>query len=65
MKNIAKDRLEFMRYEREMKRRRMNEWEDAYLNRQLEVERQAKEAALKAKEAALKAKEAALKAKEQ
>ncbi len=64
MKNIAKDRLEFMRYEREMKRRRMNEWEDAYLNRQLEVERQAKEAALKAKEAALKAKEQERQAKE-
>jgi predicted transposase/invertase (TIGR01784 family) len=60
MRNFAKDRLEFMRYEREMERRRMNEWEDAYLNRQLEAERQAKEAALAAKEAALVAKEAAL-----
>jgi predicted transposase/invertase (TIGR01784 family) len=65
MRNFAKDRVEFLRYEREMERRRMNEWEDDYLNRQLEAERQAKEAALEAAEAALAAKEQERQAKEQ
>jgi predicted transposase/invertase (TIGR01784 family) len=65
MRNFAKDRLEFIRYEREMERRRMNEWEDAYLNRQLEAALEAKEAALEAKQAALEAKEQERQAKEQ
>jgi predicted transposase/invertase (TIGR01784 family) len=64
MKNFAKDRLEFLRYEREMTRRRMNEWEDDYLNRQIVAERQAKEAALEAKEQERQAKEQERQAKE-
>jgi predicted transposase/invertase (TIGR01784 family) len=64
MRNFAKDRDEFLRYEHEMKRRRMNEWEDKYLYGQIEAERQAKEAERQAKEAERQAKEAERQAKE-
>ncbi len=71
MKDFASDQLEFLRYTREQKIRRDNEWTDDYHQRTIlsltqarEQERAAKERERAAKEAALAAKEAALAAKE-
>ncbi len=60
MKNFAKDRSEFLRYEHEFKRRRVNDWHEADLLRQIDAERRAKEEERRAKEEERRAKEEAL-----
>ncbi len=64
MMSFASDQLEFLRYTREQKSLRVNEWTDEHQRRTIASLTQAKEAALAAKEQEREAKEAALAAKE-
>ncbi len=60
MRNFASDRNEFLRYSRELKHRRDNEWENESNQRTIQELRQAKEAALQLSAQDRAAKEAAL-----
>ncbi len=59
MRNFAKDRHEYLRYEQEIKRRRVNEWRDAYIQRCLAEATRAKEEATRAQEQERAAREVA------
>ncbi len=59
MKNFTEDRLEYYRYEQELKQRRVNEWQDASVQRRLDEANRARDKERRTKERERQKKESA------